>query len=50
MKPNCRGCKHEYEVGLEMLEQGYDVAWGGLGERRHLFIAVLDKEGRFILF
>lgn len=50
MIPNCIGCEVEYQVGLNFLEEGYDVCWDGLGERKHLFIAVFDKEGNCILF
>ena len=48
MIPNCRGCEYEYEEGLSWLEQGYNVCWEGLGERKHLLVVIFDKEGKCI--
>ena len=48
MIPNCRGCEYEYQEGLEQLESGYDIAWEGLGERKHLLVAIFDKNGKCI--
>ncbi|MEK6828612.1 MAG: hypothetical protein AABY15_00665 [Nanoarchaeota archaeon] len=50
MIPNCEGCKVELEEGIRHLRKGYDVCFDGLEERKHLLIAVLDKEGNFILY
>ena len=50
MMPNCRGCREEYLEGLDYLEKGYNVSWVGLGERKHLLIAVFDKNGKCILW
>lgn len=49
MIPNCQGCEVELEIGLEYLDKGYDICFEGFGERKHLLIAVFDKEGRAVI-
>jgi len=49
MMPNCKGCKCEFEEGIDWIKKGYNVCFEGLGERKHLFIAVFNKKGKIIL-
>ncbi|MEK6932563.1 MAG: hypothetical protein AABW56_02090 [Nanoarchaeota archaeon] len=49
MVPNCLGCRYEFEEGIKYLRKGFDVCLEGYGERRHLFITVLNKNGEIIL-
>lgn len=49
MMPNCEGCTIEFEEGIKYLKKGYDVCFEGLGERKHLLIAVFDKKGKIVL-
>lgn len=46
---NCEGCRTEFEEGIIYLKRDYDVCFEGLGERKHLLIAVFDKKGIVIL-
>ena len=49
MISNCEGCIMEFEEGIRYLKRDYDVCFEGLGERKHLLIAVFDKESKIIL-
>ena len=49
MIPNCRGCEAEFEEACEWQNKGYNVILEGMGERRHLFIKVFDKNGKLVL-
>lgn len=49
MIPNCEGCAIEFEEGIRYIKQDYDVCFEGLGERKHLLIAVFDKAGEIVL-
>tara|TARA_Y100000310_G_scaffold318836_1_gene373353 strand:- start:1152 stop:1304 length:153 start_codon:yes stop_codon:yes gene_type:complete len=49
MIPNCLGCEIEFDMACQLLEEGYNVAFGGMGERRHLLIWGFDERGKVIL-
>lgn len=49
MIPNCEGYAVEFEEGISYLKKDYDVCFEGLGERKHLLIAVFEKEGEIVL-
>jgi hypothetical protein len=49
MIPNCPGCNEELREAYEWQSKGYDVILDGMGERKHLFIIVLDNKGKIIL-
>lgn len=53
MIPNCEGCKVEYETAIDYINRGYFAAFENFGkgsQGKHLFIAVLDKNGKLILY
>ena len=49
MIPNCEGCKYEFLEAYEWQSKGYDVVIDGMGERKHVYIRVFDKNGKIIL-
>lgn len=49
MMANCLGCKHELQEGIKYLRKSFDVSFDGYGEKKHLFITVLNKKGYIIL-
>ncbi|MEK6859384.1 MAG: hypothetical protein AABX54_01085 [Nanoarchaeota archaeon] len=53
MIPNCEGCDYEFQEALNYLEQGYDICFENFGKGskgKHLLIAVIDKNGKIILY
>ena len=49
MIPNCNGCEYELLEAYEWQNRGCDIILDGMGERKHLFIIVLDNKGNIIL-
>jgi len=48
MIANCAGCEYEFWEAYEWQARGFDVILDGMGERKHVFIRVLDKSGRIV--
>ena len=49
MIPNCAGCECELSEAYKWQSKGHNVILEGMGEKRHLFIRVLDDKGNVIL-
>lgn len=49
MKPNCRGCEEEYEELIYYAKKGLHFAGEGLYEEGHLFITMVDNNGKVIV-
>ena len=49
MIPNCAGCEHEFWEAYEWQTKGYNVVLEGMGERKHVFITVFNKNGKIVL-
>lgn len=49
MIPNCRGCWIEFDMACELQDEGYNVSFEGMGERRHLLITAFDENGKVVL-
>ena len=53
MKPNCIGCKEEFETALEYQDDGYHYASSkrevdGLENRKHFILLMVDDDGKII--
>lgn len=49
MIPNCLGCQAELEMLYEGIEQGFYFAGEGLYEKGHLFLRLVDDNGKIIV-
>jgi hypothetical protein len=49
MIPNCEGCECELAEAYELQSKGCKVILEGIGERRHLFLKVLNDKGKIVL-
>lgn len=49
MISNCRGCEIELSMAYGYQSEGYNVALKGMGERKHVFLTVFDKDGNVVL-
>lgn len=43
------GCEHEFWEAYEWQSRGYDIVLEGMGERKHVFLTVFDKNGNIVL-
>ncbi|MBI2574728.1 hypothetical protein HYV82_02475 [Candidatus Woesearchaeota archaeon] len=54
MIPRCEGCKYEFEEAVKIQDKGglflaTSPDYHGLGERRHFFLRMVNKNGRVIV-
>ncbi len=49
MIPNCEGCETELLEAYELQIKGCNIILNGMGERKHLFLMVIDDNGKIVL-